>query len=558
MKNIKQLIILSAACMFTPAAMHAQKKDSTLVRTVVVENEYNPDIMNASKINIVPTIEEPQAVKKNIEYAITPRSSGAFGFQPMSSFGVDPLKADAYRGYARAGFGNLGNIDAKVHYLFNLGEKDRLDASASFSGMNGKLDKPDSYYSDKKWKSRYYTSRLQAAWEHDFANLMLGINGKAESQVFSYLDDVYKYDTGKQHNSFGELHVNLIGTDKEAPIRFSAGTGFMYAKQKYSDTGESYNEGRLHTTALFAGDLGENSEISIGANMDNFFYSAEFYSGEMKDYTSVELNPAVQFKGDGWKLRAGAHVDLQTANGSGFQVAPDVIGEYSFAKGYALYAQATGGRQINDFRHLNKMYPYFPYFSDNNNPTQYKNTYTQIDARAGFKAAFTNELHLHFFGGYRSLKDELSNVIEDWIGGAPTQKVIQGKANEVFAGATLQYAYKDYLSTNLSGTWHNWDSDDELSLWMHPEFEFNWTMDFKVMKNLQVNLGYEYVQRSKENSWEERVKAINNLSAGLTYSLTPALGIWAKGDNLLDKDYFYYAGYPNKGINFMAGACLKF
>ena len=45
-------------------------KDAQLDRTVVVENLYNPDIMNAHKINIMPTLEEPQTVKKQIEYAI--------------------------------------------------------------------------------------------------------------------------------------------------------------------------------------------------------------------------------------------------------------------------------------------------------------------------------------------------------------------------------------------------------------------------------------------------------------------------------------------------------
>ena len=33
-------------------------------RTVVVEQEYNPDIMDASKVNVLPKVEEPTVSRK--------------------------------------------------------------------------------------------------------------------------------------------------------------------------------------------------------------------------------------------------------------------------------------------------------------------------------------------------------------------------------------------------------------------------------------------------------------------------------------------------------------
>ena len=45
-----------------------QAKDTTLTRTVVVEQEYDPDIMDASKVNVLPRIEEPTVSKKAVEY----------------------------------------------------------------------------------------------------------------------------------------------------------------------------------------------------------------------------------------------------------------------------------------------------------------------------------------------------------------------------------------------------------------------------------------------------------------------------------------------------------
>ena len=44
---------------FNLQAQNTQPKDTTMNRTVVVEQEYNPDILDASKVNVLPKVEEP-------------------------------------------------------------------------------------------------------------------------------------------------------------------------------------------------------------------------------------------------------------------------------------------------------------------------------------------------------------------------------------------------------------------------------------------------------------------------------------------------------------------
>ena len=69
MKNMRY-ILGGAALIGLPLTLQAQEQtqDTTLVRTVVVEQEYNPDIMDASKINVLPQIEVPVVTKKAVEY----------------------------------------------------------------------------------------------------------------------------------------------------------------------------------------------------------------------------------------------------------------------------------------------------------------------------------------------------------------------------------------------------------------------------------------------------------------------------------------------------------
>ena len=67
-----------------PMAVQAQK-DSTLNRTVIVENEYNPTVMDASKINVLPKIAEPTVAKKAAEYATTLRTISLWDYEPMNA-----------------------------------------------------------------------------------------------------------------------------------------------------------------------------------------------------------------------------------------------------------------------------------------------------------------------------------------------------------------------------------------------------------------------------------------------------------------------------------------
>lgn len=96
-----------------------------------------------------------------------------------------------------------------------------------------------------------------------------------------------------------------------------------------------------------------------------------------------------------------ANVDLSFGNGKAVRVSPDVKAQYVFSDSYVLYAKATGGRQLNDFRRLETYNPYL-------DPGQeVKDTYEQLNAGLGFKASPTPGLWFDIFGGYQNLKDDL-------------------------------------------------------------------------------------------------------------------------------------------------------
>lgn len=72
-----------------------------------------------------------------------------------------------------------------------------------------------------------------------------------------------------------------------------------------------------------------------------------------------------------------------------------------FSDSYVIYAQALGGRELNDFRRLNELSPYW------GQKEQLRSTYTLADMQLGFKASPVTGLGLKVFGGYRITDDEV-------------------------------------------------------------------------------------------------------------------------------------------------------
>ena len=156
MKRSHYIIGGLALAISMPSCLQAQTtqpKDTTMTRTVVVEQEYNPDIMDASKVNVLPKVEEPTVSKKEVEYATTffPATSVPAGLmRPYTGKEVQPGTTP---GYVRAGCGNYGNLDVLANYLFRLSKKDRLNVRFQMDGMDGKLTLP--FTNGEKWNAFY-------------------------------------------------------------------------------------------------------------------------------------------------------------------------------------------------------------------------------------------------------------------------------------------------------------------------------------------------------------------------------------------------------------------
>ena len=325
MKRSHYIIGGLALAMSMPSSLQAQTtqpKDTTMTRTVVVEQEYNPDIMDASKVNVLPKVEEPTVSKKEVEYATTffPATSVPAGLmRPYTGKEVQPGTTP---GYVRAGYGNYGNLDVLANYLFRLSQKYKLNVRFQMDGMDANLTLP--FTDGEKWNAFYYRTRANVDYTHQFNKLDLNIAGNFGLSNFNFLPDAA---VRKQKFTSGDIHFGVKSTDTELPLQFSAETNLMLYERQY-DLGISDNqENIIRTKAQVAGSISEEQIIGIAFAMDNVFYK----NNDFENYTSLNLNPHYRLENDDWKIRLVAQVDMAFGFGKKFRAAPDVSVEYNFS-----------------------------------------------------------------------------------------------------------------------------------------------------------------------------------------------------------------------------------
>ena len=565
-------IILAISIPSHLLAQTTQPKDTTMNRTVVVEQEYNPDIMDASKVNVLPKVEEPTVSKKEVEYATTffPATSVPAGL--MNPYTGKEIQPGSTPGYVRAGYGNLGNLDILANYLFRLSKKDKLNVRFQMDGMDGKLTLP--YTDGEKWNAFYYRTRANVDYTHQFNKLDLNIAGNFGLSNLNFLPGSVN---SKQKFTSGDFHAGIHFIDETAPLRFNAETNLlMYERQhnmiSENDANTAIKETIIRTKGDVTGAINDQQSVTIALEMNNLLYSGYTKNPStgdeyFKNYTTLLVNPYYELNNDDWKLHIGANIDLSFGFDKSFRISPDVTAQYIFSDSYIVYAKATGGKQLNDFRRLENICPYGELpnagtLSSWGYVQRPVDTYEQINGSAGFKASPYPGVWFNVYGGYQNLKNDLSYFALDSDNSRSDfyLSFIHDNTDNFYLGGEISYDYKDIVGISAKYTYRNWDSKTEKYLLaVKPVSELSFNVHIHPISALNVNLGYDYVDREEIKLDDySSMSAINDLHIGANYNIFKGISVYAQAHNLLNKKYQYYLGYPAKGFNFLGGLSFRF
>ncbi len=520
------------------------KKDTTMNRTVVVEQEYAPDILDANKVNVLPKVEEPTVNKEVVNYATTPAPASNIPSTTMQPYMGKESQRMAHPGYARLGYGNYGNLDVLGNYLFRFTGRDRLNLNLQVDGMDGKLDIPES---DQPWKSYYYRTKAGIDLLHQFDKVDLNIGGNFGLSNFNY----FQYaPASKQKFTSGDIRVGVKSTDEMQSIQYQAEANLLFYQRQHDFIGSDLSEKILRTKAEVSFPIGSIHRIAIDAEMNNVFLN-----NGLENYSLIEINPAYEWENDFWKLHLGVHTDIGLGAEEGIHLSPDVKIQFTFSDHYVLYAKATGGDKLNDFRQLEALSPYSTLMS------QPAHTHERINTALGFKASPVPGLWFDLFAGYQNIEDDLcegyNSVMTEGDIMTPYISFRQTNTNNTYAGLRLNYTWKDIFALQTSGTFRSWNADDQAALLMAPQLDLRINADIRPISSLLLNVGYQHTTREGVSGFTE-ISPISNLYLGGEYRFLNGVSVYTRINNVLNKDYSYYLGYPSEGFNFVGGVAFRF
>lgn len=528
------------------AQAQTQYKDSTLNRTVVVEQEYNPYIMDASKVNVMPKLTPPSTTPKSVEYDESLSPAQEIPSTTMQAYTATEDKEEIRNGYVRLGYGNYGNLDVKANYLFAPTSIDQLNISVAMNGMNGKLELPND---NNKWDARYYRTLMGLDYLHSFRKADFKVAAHFGVSNFNFLP---QSTDGRQKFTSGGLHFGVKSSSDDLPIQYHAETNLLLYQRRLDVIASNSRETLIRTKAGAQGNISDEQRVGVDLVMNNAFYSSDAFS----NYTSVELNPYYLYHNDDWNIRLGANVDLATGFGKKLRVSPDVTADYNFSDSYILYARATGGRQENDFRKLESASPFGVLYK------QIDATYEQWNAALGLKASPASGLWFNLYGGHQNLKGALApmQVVHIGVSGnvySPLT-VMQADMSNVYAAVHASYNYRQTVGFSAKGIYRNWSmsgNNIQLLAFM-PQFEADIKAEVQPTSTSLITLGYHHISRTKVNGLQ--IDAVGNLYLSAHYQLFDGISIYLRANNLLNKEYQYYHGYPVEGLNFLGGVSFNF
>lgn len=581
------LIIILFAFHFT--ASHAQ-----LDNVVEVENSYKPVVKDANKINVLPDIEETTTKHYNVDYASTAIPSRYFVFQPAWAAPSDAQVEGAPRGFATIGGGNKGILNARAAYGIRFNPDNLLNVDVSLRGHNGKVEhfKLD----DLDWKQRFYTTQASLGFEHKFNHLSsLLIDGNFESQVFNYQPYIspYEYesaggklesmDTDKQHNWLFDMSASVtpyhVGN-------FSVGGKLGYSFFRQAFFTNKYDSNDKNHEVQFFGNIGLGYEIDE-SNSFGLDFNARCMSYTIDEFdtnNSFYFLPHFDYTGRVFDLRLGAIIYRSWGYQNKTRFAPDVHFTYHLSDNADVFATATGGEVLNDFRHFSQMSPYWVLpgaFSQNGylEGTQLANQFDVFRGTLGIIFRPLDGLTAKLYGGYDVSKNraELAYLVPMciWYNQGKNSNnaitpVFTADGSLIHFNAELRYDYKDILNVEAKGAFNGWSIDDDNSHYKdvmpwRPTLEFQAAAIYRIVKGLRFGVDIASQTYSHDDDISYKRPHSFNLGSSLTYSMplsnsksNSRLSLYLRGDNLLNKKYDAYYGYRALGANFLLGTAVTF
>ncbi|MGY3087135.1 hypothetical protein ACVWYF_000161 [Hymenobacter sp. UYAg731] len=479
--------------------------------------------------------------------------------------------------FVKAAIGNYGTFYGRgyFHSTRNTDHAYGLDVK-HISSINGPVDGKNSRMSETSahLMGELYRGTGAFGATLDFGRERYNFYGYEKAANGSPVATPESGDIKQTFNRFA-VKAYAHNRDPEQQLTYDAGIGYRYWADNFS---ASENDVRLNAKVGYA--LGESSRITVAADA-SFISDKSTRSGAAilptpapneitRTRTFVQATPAYEFLNNNIAFSVGATVgyssDTATSVSKGVIYPAVRLGYTIEPEKFMVYAGLGGALQRVTRYDLTTENPWLNstlnVADTHRGPTIYAG-FTSTPARGlefNVKATYARDRNLYFYLNNPVDPTRFDLVYDQNATGVLNihGELLYNAAEKFRLGTRVDY--NKYALKNLPVPFHR------------PEFQGSVFGTYNVFDKLMVGVEGYFFAASYGISYRPATSAgaarvadfyratdpIVDLNLRADYRITPKISIFAMGNNLANRQYQRFYGYPVKGINVLGGATYTF
>jgi hypothetical protein len=570
-------------------------EQEAIIRQMTLEREYDPTILDASKINTLPKVRETVIEKRPIvysDYAVPLHLENGINALFPETF-MTAVDRHTNKGYLHFAAGMLMNFTGDFGYHPLNTERDdlRLYFSHRSTGGNVKFLDENLIYGGNKIKAKLNDNIGGIDYKHVFDNLTFSLGGSAGSSMFNYYGmptnySVYAHllptdSATNQASRTINVHAGIASNIK-GKLGYHLGINYTNFNQKYS-LSKDYRGITENNTGLH---FGLNSPVrndgcfGIDLKLNILNYTApespiDFVTDSISFDNRYELtfNPYYKLDKEYLKLLLGINLMTVFQEETDFFISPNIKLDIPFSTSSVFYVDLGGGIESNTMSQLSRINRYInPLFAPDASRTW-------IDGLLGIRSSIGSGFWTDISGGYKYTESDVffNPSMYNWIndGFNNVSMVFQPHSQRLQAGASLKYDYRNlfgfylngtysYYTLKFSDTWKNRatgiPATVETKPYGKPSLTVNAGIHVKPVAPMTLNLDCSMLSGMYvyNNGKDLNMKPVGDLRLRGAWKFSNTFDVYAQFNNLLFRKHEMFYGYPLQPFTAMAGLNINF
>jgi len=574
MRKQTQRVLTIAAFLGCSAITFSQErvKDTINTKVINIVKPYTPAISDAFKVKETPLLDDEETTtKKEIKYNI-------FSFPVASTF--TPAKGSAaivekakpqklFDNYATLGVGTYTTILGEVYLNHAINRTENVGGYLSHHSSQGGIDGLllDDNFSNSKININYSRKlrdlswNVEAGFQHQFYN-WYGISQPLFNQTVANNLDV-------DHSFYG-VHFGGDITFEDTYINSGS---FLF--RRFGDN-QGSGENRFNiSTAIDIPIYGE--EVSTEIKFDYLkgtFDRSYFTTDELKyGNFNIGLSTSYQIKEEDLTINLGFsayYLNETETSESKFYIYPNITASYRLVNDVLIaYGGIEGDLIQNSYYGFAQENPFV-------SPTLFiMPTDQQYDAYIGLKGKLSNNMSYNIRGNYYAdlnkalfINNDIISGDEDYTFGNSFGIVYDNLDTFSIAGEINVDVNRNF-KLGIKAEYFTYDSDDESEAWNLPDVKGSLFMDYQIDEHWFAGVNLYYIGERKDQFYLNDIMfpatpitialdSYFDANAHLGYHINDRFSVFAKANNIANKEYERWQNYPVQTAQYLAGATYKF